>query len=86
MLLRKSNKGTQEKAPQEKPVKAAPVKKAAKEKPVKAPKQPKSVGPRPPKIAYKSDIFTMMLMISFLALLTACLFLYLNVSFDAQNM
>jgi len=80
MLLQKSNKGAQEKAPKVKPVKAV------KEKPVKASKPPKVAGPRQPKIAYKSDIFTLILLISFLALLTACLFLYLNVSYDAQNM
>ena len=88
MLLRKSNK---EKAPKEKPVKAAKEKpaKPVKEKAAKAPKTPKApkaVKPRPPKIAYKSDVFTLMLLISFLALVTACIFLYLNVTFDAQNM
>ena len=63
-----------------KPKKEVPVK-AKKEKPIKAkkekaPKQPKAVKPKVPKV--KSDLYTVVLMLTFFALATACVFIYLN--------
>ncbi|MCL2118232.1 MAG: hypothetical protein FWH27_07375 [Planctomycetaceae bacterium] len=60
--------------------------KAKKEKPVKAkkekaPRQPKAVKPRVPKVKVKSDLYTVILMLTFFAFVTACVFMYLNNSF-----
>ena len=68
------------KAKAPKPPKPVKVKK---EKPVKAkkekaPKQPKVVKPRTPKVKVKSDLYTLILMLTFFALVTACIFMYLN--------
>lgn len=73
-----------------KPKKEKPVK-AKKEKPVKAkkekaPKQAKQAKPRTPRVKYKSDLFTVALLLTFLALATACLFLYFNNAWDASHM
>jgi len=78
------------KAKKEKPVKEKPVK-AKKEKPVKvkkekAPKAPRQPKVRKPKVKYKSDLYTLILLLSFLAMVTGCVFLYLNNSFHAANM
>ena len=65
--------------------------KAKKEKPVKAkkekaPKQPKPVKPRVPKITVKSDLYTLILMLTFLALVTACVFMYVNNAWHVAHM
>jgi hypothetical protein len=72
-----------------KPKKEKPVK-AKKEKPVKAkkektPKQPKAVKPRVAKIKVKSDLYTVVLMLTFFALATACILIYLNNSWHATH-
>ncbi|MDR1492575.1 MAG: hypothetical protein LBT05_07625 [Planctomycetaceae bacterium] len=70
------------KVKKEKPIKEKAVK-VKKEKAPKAPRQPKA---SKPKIKYKSDLYTLILLLSFLAMATGCLFLYLNNSFHAANM
>jgi len=68
--------------------------KAKKEKPVKAkkekvPKQPKSAKPRAPKVKrdkVKSDLYTVILMLTFFALAAACVLLYLNNAWHATHM
>ena len=69
----------------EKPVKPAKEKpvKAKKEKPVK---QPKAVKPRVQKPKIKSDLYTMILLLTFLALVTSCVFIYLNNIAHTANM
>ena len=57
--------------------------KAKKEKPVKAKKekthkQPKPVKPRVPKTKVKSDLYTLIMLLTFFAFVTACIFMYLN--------
>jgi hypothetical protein len=64
--------------------------KPKKEKPVKAkkektPKQPKAVKPRAAKVKVKSDLYTLILMLTFFALVTACVFLYLNNSWHVAH-
>ena len=72
-------------APKPKPAKPA---KPKKEKPVKAKatKQPKAVKPRVQKPKIKSDIYTMALLLTFFALVAACVFLYQNNAFHTANM
>jgi hypothetical protein len=65
------------KTKKEKPIKAK------KEKAHKAPRQPKM---RRPKVKYKSDLYTLILLFSFLAMAVGSLFLYLNNSFHAANL
>ena len=65
--------------------------KAKKEKPVKvkkekAPKQPKVVKPRTPKVKVKSDLSTVILMLTFFALVAACIFMYLNDTWHSVHM
>ena len=73
----------------EKPVKSKkekPVKvKAKKEKTPKAARQPKPVKPRVVKPKVKSDLYTVILLLTFLALTTACVFMYLNNAFHTAN-
>ena len=69
-MLRRGSKSAKKEAA---PAKAAPAKAA---KPAKAAPKPKPVGiARPPA---KNDIYTLMLGLSFLALLIGCLFLWLE--------
>lgn len=72
----------------EKPVKPRKEKpaKAKKEKALKQPKQPKAKQPRQVKTRYKSDLFTLVLALSFLAMVTTCVFLYLNNAYHTANM
>ena len=75
-------------APKPNPAKPA---KPKKEKPVKAkkekaPKQSKAVKPRVQKPKMKSDVYTMILLLTFLAFVTACIFLYQNNAFHTANM
>ena len=81
------------KAKAPKPVKAKKEKpvKAKKEKPVKAkkekaPKQPKAVKPRVAKVKVKSDLYTVILMLTFFALVAACVFVYLNNAWHTAHM
>jgi hypothetical protein len=73
-----------------KPKKEKPINldkgKPAKKKKEKAPKSTGPTKPRPPKVKYKSDIYTMILLLSFFALVTACIFLYLNNSYHTAHM
>ncbi|MDR1382710.1 MAG: hypothetical protein LBJ67_02510 [Planctomycetaceae bacterium] len=69
----------------EKPVKEKPVK-VKKEKSPKATRTPRQPKARKPKIKYKGDLYTLILLFSFLAIVTGCIFLYLNNSFHAANM
>ena len=73
------------KAPKPKPVKAK------KEKPVKAKKektskQSKASKPRVPKVKVKSDLYTVILMLTFFALVAACVFMYLNNSIHTAHL
>lgn len=70
-----------------KPKKEKPVK-AKKEKAPKAKKEktPKQAKPRAPRVKYKSDLYTMALLLSFLALAATCLFLYFNNAWHSTHM
>jgi len=69
-----------------KPKKEKPVK-AKKEKAPKAVKQPKAktVKPRVAKPKIKSDLYTVILMLTFFALATACVFIYFNNSWHTTH-
>ena len=66
------------------PKKEKPVK-AKKEKAPKAPKQPKAVKPKVVKPKVKSDLCTVILMLTFFALATACVFIFLNNSWHQAH-
>jgi len=70
-----------------KPKKEKPVK-AKKEKVPKAAKQSKAkvVKPRVAKVKVKSDLYTVILMLTFFALATACVFIYLNNSWHQTHL
>ena len=73
-----------------KPKKEKPVK-AKKEKPVKAkkekaPKQPKQPKVKKPKIKVRHDLYTLIMVLTFLAIVTACVFLHFNNAFHTANM
>ncbi len=65
-----------------KPKKEKPVK-AKKEK---APKQPKQAKPRKVRVKYKSDLYTMILLLTFFAIVTACIFMYFNNNWHTAHM
>lgn len=70
-----------------KPKKEKPVK-AKKEKPVKAKKEkaPNQAKPRKARIKYKNDLYTMILLLTFLAIATACIFMYFNNDWHTAHM
>lgn len=82
MLRRSSTK-------KEKPAKAPKVKatkeKKVKEKRPKAAKATAKVKPTGAKAKYRTDVYTLMLLFAFLAVLTACVFLYLDLSRYGSN-
>ena len=77
MLRRSSTK-------KEKPAKAPKVK-APKEKKPKAPKVAAKPKPTGPKVKYRNDVYTLMLLFAFLAVLAACVFLYMDLSRYGSN-
>ncbi|MDR1959358.1 MAG: hypothetical protein LBQ54_10030 [Planctomycetaceae bacterium] len=81
MLRRNSTKEKPAKVPKEK----AP--KPVKEKKVKISKAPKVKVAKTPvvKVKRKTDIYTLMLLVAFLAVLTACVMLYLDLASYGTN-
>jgi len=70
-----------------KPKKEKPVK-AKKEKPVKAKKEktPKQPKVKKTKIKVRHDLYTLVMALTFLAVVTACIFLHFNNAFHTANM
>ena len=69
-----------------KPKKEKPVK-AKKEKPVKAKKEkaPKQPKVKKVKIKIRHDLYTLIMVLTFLAVVTACIFLHFNNAFHTAN-